>query len=465
VLTEALLTGRFDSSAAAGSVGSEKRKKLIDELSALLGRKKLLRPEMLKAQQARDLQREIDSRTAELRNLEAERLRGSSLTPALTPPRLSLEQIKALLDRDTILLEFSLGDESSYLWLVKGEPAQAVLTVPLPDRRQVEKVARRVHELLSDKNISPQGAAELQTLSAQLSDMLLGKVSQELGAKRLVIVGDGSLQYLPFGALPEPGLPDRQPLIVRHEIVYIPSASTLAILRTPTPTRTPATQSAALFGDPVYELPGGQKPLEQPSQKAERRLVPLAFSRDEIKAIEDAFAKSQSAKGIKSWTDYDATRQNALSPDLLKYKIIHYSAHGVADDQRPEASGLYFSRYDRNGNEIPYFVSLRDIYDMKLASDLVVLSACSTALGKEVRGEGLVGLTRGFMHAGSPRIVSTFWRVDQFYTSELMKSFYNNMLTGKQPPAAALRATQRKMWEQDLLPYLWAGFVLYGDWR
>ena len=465
VLTEALLTGRFESSAAPGTEASEKRRKLIEQLSALLGRKKLLRLEMLKSQQARDLQREIDIRTAELRNLEAESLGGSPLTPALTPPRLSLEQIRGLLDRNTIMLEFSLGDEESYLWLVKGEPAQPVLTVALPERRQVEKVARRVHELLADKKISPQGTAELQTLSAQLSEMLLGKVSQELGDKRLVIVGDGSLQYVPFAGLPEPGLPNRQPLIAKHEIVYIPSASTLGVLRTPAPNRTPATQSAALFGDPVYELPSGQKALEQPSRKAERRLVPLAFSRDELKAIEEAFAKSPSAKGIKSWTDYDATRKNALSPDLLKYKIIHYSAHGVADDERPEAGGLYFSRYDRNGSETPYFVSLRDIYDMKLASDLVVLSACETALGKDVRGEGLIGLTRGFMHAGSPRVVSTLWRVDQFYTAEFTKSFYNNMITGNQPPAAALRAAQRKMWEQDLPPYLWAGFVLHGDWR
>lgn len=466
VLTEALLTGRFELSAAAGTEGSERRQKLIEELSALLGRKKLLRPEMLKSQSALDLQREIDSRTAELRNLEAELLRGSSLAPVFAPPRLSLEQIKALLDRDTILLEFSLGDESSYLWLVKSEPGQAVLTVPLPGRRKVEKVARRVHELLSDKNISKDNP-ELQTLSAELSDMLLGKVAQELGGKRIVIVADGSLQYLPFAALPEPGLPARQPLIANHEIVYIPSASALAVLRAPVLTRTPATQAAALFGDPVYELPGGQKPLEQPSRKTERRLDPLNFSRDEIKAIEEAFAKSPSAKGIKTWTDYEATRRNALSPDLLKYKIIHYSAHGVADDERPEAGGLYFTRYDRSGSEIPYFVSLRDIYDMKLASDLVVLSACETALGKDVRGEGLVGLTRGFMHAGSPRVVSTLWRVNQFYTAQLMKSFYNNMLAGKVPPAAAaaLRAAQRKMWEQDLSPYLWAGFVFYGDWR
>lgn len=466
VLREVLLAGSLDSSIGLKPQDAERKQKLTEELSALLGRKKLLRPEAMKSQQAQELEREIDVRTAELKKLDSDRLRGNpAFAPLINPPRLSLEQIKELLDQDTVLLEFALGDEASYLWLVTDNAKQGVRAVPLPGRKQVEQVARRAHELLSDKRIPPGGKAEMQNLLARLSDMLLSQVSKELREKRIVIVGDGVLQYTPFAALPDPSRPGRQPLIVDHEIVYIPSASALAALRAVVSSRVPAAQGLALFGDPVYELPGSRAPADSSAQKGEKRLEPLIFSKDELDAIEDAFVKSRPGKGIKRWTDYDATRENATSPELADYAIIHYSAHGVADDQRPEAGGIYFSRYDRAGREIPYFVSLLDVYKLKLSADLVVLSACETALGKDVRGEGLVGLTRGFMHAGAARVVSTLWSVNQFHTAQLMKNFYEETLTGRKPPAASLRTAQKRMLDQNLEPYLWAGYVLYGDWR
>jgi len=137
----------------------------------------------------------------------------------------------------------------------------------------------------------------------------------------------------------------------------------------------------------------------------------------------------------------------------------------VADDVRPEATGIYFSSYDRKRRRIPNFVGLSDVFSLQLASDLVVLSACETALGKEIRGEGMIGLTRGFMHAGSGAVISSLWEVNEFHSAHLMRMLYQGIFEKKQAPAAALRAAQREMWRQKLPPYYWSGFIFQGEWR
>jgi CHAT domain-containing protein len=191
----------------------------------------------------------------------------------------------------------------------------------------------------------------------------------------------------------------------------------------------------------------------------------LAFAKDEITELEKAYAKLGKRKAIKKLTQFEATRTNATSSELNDFRVIHYSAHGVADDLRPEATGIYFTRYDRQGKPIASFVGLDDVYGLKLSADLVVLSACETALGKNVRGEGIVGLTRGFMYAGSASVLSSLWEVNEFHTANLMGLFYKELFAGKQPPPAALRLAQREMWRQNLPPYYWAGFNLQGEWR
>jgi len=122
---------------------------------------------------------------------------------------------------------------------------------------------------------------------------------------------------------------------------------------------------------------------------------------------------------------------------------------------------------DRTGHPQNGFLRLYDIYNLRLASDLVVLSACRTALGGEIKGEGLIGLTRGFLYAGAPRVVATLWEVDDRTTSELMKRFYEGMLARGERPAAALRAAQTAMWKTSgwNAPYYWAAFTLQGEWR
>ena len=147
--------------------------------------------------------------------------------------------------------------------------------------------------------------------------------------------------------------------------------------------------------------------------------------------------------------------------------MVHFSTHGFLNNEHPELSGLVLSLYDANGKPQDGFLRLHDIHNLSLNADLVVLSACETALGRQIRGEGLIGLARGFMYAGAARVVASLWKVEDQATASLMKQFYESMLARGHPPAAALRAAQISMsrtrrWSS---PYYWAPFVLQGEWR
>ena len=162
-----------------------------------------------------------------------------------------------------------------------------------------------------------------------------------------------------------------------------------------------------------------------------------------------------------------ASRATAVSPELSQYRYVHFATHGLLNSRHPALSGVFLSRFNESGKSQDGFLQLHDVYNLKLSADLVVLSACQTALGKDIRGEGLVGLTRGFMYAGAARVVASLWQVDDAATAELMREFYTAMLTKGKPPAEALRAAQVRMWEHDRWssPYYWAAFTLQGEWR
>jgi CHAT domain-containing protein len=168
----------------------------------------------------------------------------------------------------------------------------------------------------------------------------------------------------------------------------------------------------------------------------------------------------------KESLDFEANRETAMSGDLSNYRIVHFATHGLLNSQHKELSGIVLSLVDINVMLYFNYLPINEIYNLKLGADLVVLSACRTALGKEIKGEGLVGLTRGFMYAGAPRVVASLWAVDDKTTAELMKRFYREMLIKRQRPAAALRAAQVGIWkERRLPPYYWAAFVLQGEWK
>jgi len=189
----------------------------------------------------------------------------------------------------------------------------------------------------------------------------------------------------------------------------------------------------------------------------------LAFSRQEAESI---IALTPGGAGLKA-TDFSASRTLVLGRQLSQYRILHFATHGLLNSERPELSGLVFSLVDQEGKPQDGFLRLHEIYNLQLNADLIVLSACETGLGKEIKGEGLIGLTRGFMYSGAPRVVASLWNVDDLATAELMKLFYQRMLKDGLSAGAALRAAQLELSRQKrwASPYFWAGFVLHGEWK
>jgi CHAT domain-containing protein len=190
----------------------------------------------------------------------------------------------------------------------------------------------------------------------------------------------------------------------------------------------------------------------------------LPFARSEAEAILSRVPLEQR----KAALDFDASIATATSPDLAQYRIVHFATHGLLNSVHPQLSGLVLSLVNPNGQPQDGFLRLDDIYNLKLPVDLVVLSACQTALGKEVKGEGLIGLTRGFMYAGAKRVMASLWKVDDRATAELMTRFYEGMLGNQHlSPAAALRQAQMSLWKEKRWssPYYWAAFTLQGEWR
>ncbi len=428
--------------------------------------------------------KELDSLTAELDQVQARIRTTSPEYESLTRPApLSLNEVQSqVLDGDTVLLEYALGPKRSFLWAVTPSSLDIF---ELPGRADVEAAAKRAYELLTARNQNPAGesAAARSTrvrkadeayieAAEKVSAMLLGPAAQRIAGKRLLIVGEGVLQYLPFGALPEPGEGKRTPLIVSHEIVTAPSASVVSVLRRDTAGRKAAPKSVAIVADPVFSTTDPRiasmrhAPADAHRSSGDvdaQEFLRLRFSRTEA----DEIARLAPAASTLKAVDFDASRDTVLRPELGQYRIVHFATHSLLNNEHPELSGVVLSLVDRAGHPQNGFLRLFDIYNLRLGADLVVLSACQTALGGEIRGEGLIGLTRGFLYAGAPRVVATLWEIDDRTTAELMKHFYEGILSRGERPAAALRAAQTAMfhtrgWDA---PYYWAAFTIQGEWR
>lgn len=446
---------------------------------------------------------EIGALSTEYEEVEAKIRQTSPRYAALTQPMaLDLRKTQGdVLDPDMLLLEYALGDEQSYLWAVTQN---SISSYELPKRAEIETSARGVYELLTARNQHQkdetaeqrrtrmaQADAQLPEAAAQLSQMILGPVGKQLEKKRLLVVADGALQYVPFGMLPTPLEKDGQPLVVDHEIVTLPSASVLAELRKEPAGRTPADKTLAVFADPVFAADderirpvSGKSGKPTPTVKAstdsrilERekkvgksnafliglRIPRLTYTRQEAEQIMALVPASQSMTAL----DFKASRATATNPQLAQYRYVHFATHGYLDSEHPEFSALVLSMVDEQGTQQDGFIWAHEVYNLRLPVELVVLSACETGLGKDIKGEGLVGLTRGFMYAGAARVVVSLWSVDDQATAELMERFYRGMLTDKLRPAAALRAAQIEMWKQKQwqAPYYWAAFTIQGEWR
>jgi CHAT domain-containing protein/predicted negative regulator of RcsB-dependent stress response len=416
----------------------------------------------------------------------------SSIT--FTQP-IKLKEIQELLDSETVLLEYRLGEERSYLWLVSRN---SVMSYELPDRKEIESEAKKVYDWFTTPNNSAPIIAKRKNQSSRadasdpqsverLSDILFGQIASSIKSKRLLIVADGVLQYISFAALTSPNSSQlKVPLIVEHEIINLPSASVLAALRKEFGNRALAPKSIAVIADPVFTKEDVHFNIKN------RSLVTIAsnhsFNRDLVRAFSETggknkrrailrlpFAREEADNILKLVTDssalkaveFDASLANVKRLDLQRYRFIHFATHGLANSENPYLSGIVLSLFDDKGKPQDGFLRLQDISDLKLSSELVVLSACQTALGKEFRGEGLISLTRGFMQAGSKRVLASLWNVNDAVTADLMKRFYQGVLVDGLPPAAALRAAQIAMWKQKNknTPYYWAAFVLEGEWK
>ena len=466
--------------------------------------------------EAAAVKKQLASLLVEYHKVAEQMLQKNPAYAALTQPRaLSIDDIQASLDEDTVLLECSLGDERSYLWVVT---TSSFTSYELPKRKDIEKVAKHLREMLTARNKVVAGEkttaamareeradTEAWKTAARLSEMLaIGKAIVQPGAKRLVIVTDGELQNVPFSMLP---IPQRQtavntktsrqslipmtgvaPLVVYYQVVMLPSVSVLAELR-----RTQRDGSvsgwektAIVLADPVFDKSDERVKIEHVPDKVSAPprdnvsrgeaafksintrdfsgpVGRLPFTRREANEIIDLLPAADGTKVL----DFEASRKTVNSGLLAHYRIVHFATHGLANDEQPELSGLLLSMINEEGQPQDGFLQLHEIYNLHLPVDMVVLSACETGLGRKVRGEGLIGLTRGFIYAGAKRVVASAWEVNDESTSKLMKYFYQAMLKDRMAPAAALRMAQLKMLEQPRrqAPYYWAAFMLHGEWQ
>jgi CHAT domain-containing protein/tetratricopeptide (TPR) repeat protein len=521
-LLETLIESRADVRRGIDARLLERERALQNRLNAKESYRMRLLGGKPKPEQIEAVEKEIRALLGEYQQIRAQIRTDNPNYAALTQPQpITLAEIqKDILDRDTLLLEYALGEEQSYVWAVTSD---SITGYALPKRAEIEAAARRFYKLLAPRKSQPENETplqrrarldaadrELSEASRHLSEMLLRPAAAQFGNKRLLIIAEGILQYIPFAAfsVSDAGTRNRggaekisvlssqrttdneqrttgseRFLIETNEIVYLPSASTLSVLRKAKENKkTEPKILVAILADPVFTNDdarvrafAGKKAAENDVLKnsnVQAGLLPpqlrsdfarLRFSRAEAEAISDFASDNRKFLAM----DFAANIQAATGEIFGNARIVHFATHGVINSDFPELSGIVLSLIDENGSAQEGFLRLHDIYNLNLNADLVVLSACDTALGKEVKGEGVVGLTRGFMYAGATGVVASLWKINDRATAELMRRFYQKMLKENLRPAAALRAAQISMAREKATrnPFYWAAFTLQGDWR
>jgi len=389
------------------------------------------------------------------------------------PTRYSVKQIQELIveDDDTMLLEYFLGRNASYVWAITRNDTRVY---ELPKDDEITNTVQEVYGLLTKK---PDDETEqrFNKAAGQLAQMILTPLAKQPAVKRLIVVADGALNYIPFQLLPGPS---GDPLVASYEIVNAPSASILGQLRHEKEQRPVSSRTLAAFGDPVFRSNYAQfknsASSEAVASAAERglevdpdsldpdKIQSLFYSKDELNYLRDI-----AGRGAFIARGFEASRAVLEHTDFSRYAILHFATHGLLDPKDPKKLGFYLSTVDKAERKQDGFITMQDVYNLRVPVSLVVLSACRTGLGEDVRGEGLIGLTRGFMHAGASSVVASLWKVDDEATAELMKYFYTNMLKKGLRPAAALREAQNTLRQnpQWRSPHFWAGFTLQGEFK
>ena len=522
------------SDAAAGLV--ERERKIKTQIEAKRDEYARLKQDRQSSTQADGIARELLGLTQEYDQLHSVIVSHGlwKSTNVLASPLTALEIQSVVDDSSTLLLEYSLGEERTFMWAISRD---AIESYELPKRSVIEqevlelnraiKVMTRRPTLLSEpetRSLKAQAEEEFLRHSQVLTKILLAPAVQQLAkVTRVVIVADGALHYVPFSAMPQPeeavgALPMSsdssqdlkiRPLLTRYEITLLPSVSFLVAARRRPAGMTASSKAVAIIANPVFEkdderlrsarstaVARSRSPFEAPLSRglsedidvheadrdlsrrsteatisqvlrdtdAEGGILPRLFS-TQREALEIQSLAGPGASFVAS--DFDANRAVLTSGVLRGYRFIHIATHGFFDSSHPELSGIVLSLYDKKGQPQNGFVQIRDIYNLDLNADMVVLSACQTGLGKEVKGEGVTGLSRAFMAAGARRVVASLWKVDDDATAELMARFYRHLLKEKTTPSSALRTAQLEISAEPKwkAPFYWAGFFITGDFR
>src|ERR1039458_7956245 len=375
------------------------------------------------------------------------RVSSGEVKPATAVDAATIEREMAL--RKSVLIEYALGSDRSYVWAVT---ARKIVGATLPPRADIERAVQAYRQALIARDTRAEAAA------GRLYRILVAPVASELAlGTTLIIAADGVLHYLPFEALvAENG----RFLAENFTFAYTPSASALDIWGRPS-SRSWSKALLAL-GDPDFgkngrEIEGATDLTRRVDINRGLRLTPLPNTRIEVQNIASLYPSGSS----KLLLGRDASKASLAKEIFSDFKDIHIATHAFYDEARPERSGIVLSATDHDDGVLRF----GDIVKLRLNTDLVVLSACQTGLGRLVRGEGIDGIARAFLLAGSPRVVVSLWNVNDVATADLMRAFYGKMTAGL-PPAEALREAKVDMIHSKIVgyrdPYLWAAFVLIG---
>ena len=433
---------------------------------------------------------EINELGNELENIKAKLKQQSPIYSAIkNPAPFDVAEFQdKILDENSLLLEFSFGKDESYLWLVGKNKFTSYI---LPPREQIENQIDKLRSLIASREMKKDeqieeyqsrikvAEDEYKKQSRELSNVLFGQITGEITNKRLIIVPDGKLHYFPISALPLPNSDSDEPILLTNETVYEPSAQTLLILQKSRNQTVSTTKKLLIFSDPIFTSDDARlSNQEKLSEKTVAETAPdnkfrfveslnsltrLTASKDESETITNIVGASDT----DNFSGFAANRENMLNVKASDYKLIHFATHGLTDEKRPELSGIVLSRFNENGEKRDELFRIHDIYGLNLNADLVVLSACETGLGKEVKGEGLMSLNNAFLQVGAKSVMASLWKVEDGATLELMNHFYSAMADENLTPPQALRKAQIKLRQipQYQSPFYWAAFTIQGDFK
>lgn len=407
---------------------------------------------------------QIESLQLELEQLESRIRRKNAEVSATHPPPATLREVQQrLLEPDTVLLEFLLGEEKGYAWAVTSTESRMY---SIPAAAEIQERVVALYGQLSRIGSENYESEYSKSISSWLAQQLLAPAADLIRDRRILISADGALQYLPFAVLQLPG--ESRPLGIDHQVSQLPSATSLLLLREEMKNRATPSKWIALFADPVFDpddprihhANGVQRSAHPPQSFSVTR---IPFTRREAQAILSLVPR----KAAFLATDLDASRETLENTPMKDYKYLHFATHGILDASNPDVSGLLLSLYAGDGRARPGLITAADISRLQLNADLVVLSGCNTALGKQVRGEGLLGIVRAFMDAGAQRVIASLWSVEDAAGVEIMRHFYAGMIRRKLSPAAAMLETRRFLYNQPKFrsPYYWAAFMLVGEYN